>query len=73
LTALVFGFGQVENRPHRADYNTCVIARYRRAQLFSDRPDCAHSVYRISAAEVTSNAAGSVPAAYFDRDDRPPT
>jgi len=41
--------------------------------LFSDRPDCAHSVYRISAAEITSNVAGSFPAACFDRYDRPPT
>jgi len=41
--------------------------------LFSDQPDCAHSVYQISAAEITSNVAGSFPAAYFDRDDHPPT
>ena len=41
--------------------------------LFSDQPDCAHSVYRISAAEITSNVAGSFPAAYFDRYDQPPT
>jgi hypothetical protein len=39
--------------------------------LFSDRPDCARSVYRVNLAEITSNAAGSFPAAYFDRDDRP--
>jgi hypothetical protein len=39
--------------------------------LFSDRPDCAHSVYWISAGEVTSNVAGSFPAAYFDRFDQP--
>jgi hypothetical protein len=39
--------------------------------LFSDRPDCAHSVYRISAAGITSNVAGSFPAAYFDRHDQP--
>ena len=41
--------------------------------LFSDRPDCAHSVYRISAEEITSNVAGSFPSAYFDRRDQPPT
>ena len=41
--------------------------------LFSDRPDCADSVYRVNAAEVTSTVAGSFPAAYFDRYDRPPT
>ncbi len=29
--------------------------------LFSDRPDCAHSIYRISAEEITSNVAGSFP------------
>jgi hypothetical protein len=40
--------------------------------LFSDRPDCAYSVYRISDAEITSNLAGALPAAYFDRYDRPP-
>ena len=39
--------------------------------LFSDRPDCTHSIYRISAAEITSNVAGSFPAAYFDRFDQP--
>jgi hypothetical protein len=39
--------------------------------LFSDRLDCARSVYRISAAEVTSNVAGSFPAAHFDRYDLP--
>jgi hypothetical protein len=39
--------------------------------LFSDCPDCARSVYRIRLAEITSNAAGSLPAAYFDRYDRP--
>ena len=41
--------------------------------LFSDCPDCVHSVYRISLAEITSNAAGSLPAAHFDRYDRHPT
>ena len=40
--------------------------------LFSDQPDCAYSVYRISPAEITSNVAGSFPAAYFDRYDQPP-
>jgi hypothetical protein len=39
--------------------------------LFSDRPDWAHSVYRLGA-EVSPNAAGSFPAAYFDHADRPP-
>jgi hypothetical protein len=39
--------------------------------LFSDRPDSVRCVYRISAGEVTSNAAGSFPAAYFDRLDQP--
>jgi len=39
--------------------------------LFSDCPDCARSVYRVSLAEIRSNAAGSRPAAYFDRDERP--
>lgn len=34
--------------------------------LFGDRPDSAGSVYRISAAEVGSNVAGSFPAAFFD-------
>ena len=40
--------------------------------LFSDCPDCARGVYRISLAEITSNVTGSFPAAYFDRADRPP-
>jgi hypothetical protein len=39
--------------------------------LFSDRPDRAHCVYRINAGEITSNVAGSFPAAYFDRFDQP--
>jgi hypothetical protein len=39
--------------------------------LFSDRPDSARCVYRISVAEITSNVAGSLPAAYFDRFDQP--
>ena len=41
--------------------------------LFSDRPDCADSVYQISASEITSNVAGSFHAAYFDGYDHPPT
>jgi hypothetical protein len=41
--------------------------------LFSDWPDGAHGIYRISAEEITSNVVGSFPAAYLDRCDQPPT